>query len=465
MNSIPNAPGVYILVFYLSQTTTITFNRKSSQHSFPSGWYVYVGSARGPGGLSRRVARHQRRNADGKRMHWNVDYFRELAPIVEVWYSYTRSEQMEHEWAQSSARMYGARVPVAGFGANDCGQGCDAHFFYFSQRPFVAGFRAVLGSKRQESPEVFVSFSDDAWCDADEAESSVLSQYLRGRPFQERRRHAIHGSKIGATDWKSLAKGTPARELMESVAVDSEMSFDQLKAAAELADAADTIVSNCGEEAILAMLYSRRPQSVNAILKLSRKSREVQRHRVLAVLDPNSRAWSLAPQGREQIVDTMNFGKIISRLDRARGVIERSRELLGSCELDSRHKEWIVGVEATICQIETAVKVHKRGVAQLGVRDAHCGKRTTSTPSKKMSLDRVPIQLLAAAGLLEKNVRDMPRSSYDLRPTPDQVKVVSRESTRIQRGCRCILETIRRDVRPLRPESAELHSRADSPRS
>jgi hypothetical protein len=53
MNSIPNAPGVYILVLYLSQTTAITFNRKSSRLSFPPGWYVYVGSARGPGGLTR----------------------------------------------------------------------------------------------------------------------------------------------------------------------------------------------------------------------------------------------------------------------------------------------------------------------------------------------------------------------------------------------------------------------------
>jgi Uri superfamily endonuclease len=465
MNSIRNETGIYALVMKLEKGQTITFDKKGTHQKFALGYYVYIGSARGPGGLKSRVRRHQNRRVDGKRMHWNVDYFRELAPIGEVWYSYTQSDQLEHDWAQSIARMYRASVPFAGFGTNDCGQGCDAHFFYFSERPFVAGFRAVLGPKRHKPPEVLVSFSDDASCGSVEVESPLLCQYLRGRRFQELRRHAIHGSKIGATGWKSLAKGKPARELMESIAVDSEIAFDQLKAAAELADAADTIVSNCGEEAIQAMFYSQRPQIATKILKLSRKSREVQRHRVFAVLDPNSRAWSLAPQGREQIVDTMNFDKIINRLDRARGVIERSRELLGNCLLDRRHKRWIAGVEATIRQVESVVKVHKRGVAQLGVREAQCGKRTTSTPSKKMSLDRVPIQLKAAAGLLEKNVRDMPRSSYDLRPTPDQVKVIGRETARIQRGCRCILEMIRRDVRPLRPERAELHSRADSARS
>jgi Uri superfamily endonuclease len=162
MNSIPNAPGVYILVLYLSQTTAITFNRKSSRHSFPPGWYVYVGSARGPGGLNRRVARHQRRNADGKRMHWNVDYFRELAPIVEVWYSYTRSEQMEHEWASAVSSMHGATVPVQGFGANDCRQCCPAHFFHFTERPATSLFRSRLRDLIAQQSNVFVEFADDA---------------------------------------------------------------------------------------------------------------------------------------------------------------------------------------------------------------------------------------------------------------------------------------------------------------
>lgn len=50
-------------------------------------------------------------------MHWNVDYFRELAPIGEVWYGYTQSEQMEHDWASAVSNMHGDTVPVQGFGA------------------------------------------------------------------------------------------------------------------------------------------------------------------------------------------------------------------------------------------------------------------------------------------------------------------------------------------------------------
>ncbi len=154
MNPIRNEAGVYALVMKLENERTIAFDRKGTRQKFAPGWYVYIGSARGPGGLRSRVNRHQNRRVDGKRMHWNVDYFREFAPIAEVWYGYTRRGRMEHDWAQSIGRMNRAGVPVAGFGANDCKQGCSAHFFYFSERPFVAGFRSILRSGRPKPPVV-----------------------------------------------------------------------------------------------------------------------------------------------------------------------------------------------------------------------------------------------------------------------------------------------------------------------
>lgn len=96
MLSLPQTSGVYILVFHLAKATSIAFDRKGTRHTFPPGWYLYVGSACGVGGLNRRLARHQRRISDGKRMHWNVDYYREHALLCELWYCETEDRRFEH---------------------------------------------------------------------------------------------------------------------------------------------------------------------------------------------------------------------------------------------------------------------------------------------------------------------------------------------------------------------------------
>ena len=63
MLSLPQTSGVYILVFHLAKATSIAFDRKGTRHTFPPGWYLYVGSACGVGGLNSRLAQHQRRIA------------------------------------------------------------------------------------------------------------------------------------------------------------------------------------------------------------------------------------------------------------------------------------------------------------------------------------------------------------------------------------------------------------------
>ena len=179
-------PGVYALLMHLDAECEFVFDRKGTQGLFSGGWYVYVGGARGSGGLKSRTDRHKRRPASGKRIHWNVDFFRERATICEMWFSYTRSARKEHEWAKSIARMRGASVPVAGFGANDCKQGCDAHFIHFAERLFVTGFRTVLLPKKH--PEVLVEFTDVGRLDQDQtmqhgksAPRATIVRYSRAR--------------------------------------------------------------------------------------------------------------------------------------------------------------------------------------------------------------------------------------------------------------------------------------------
>jgi Uri superfamily endonuclease len=88
------------------------------------GFYLYVGSALGPGGLLARVSRHCRGVA--KKQHWHIDYLHAHSKPVAVWYRYSR-RRLEHDWATVLVQMVGT-VPVEGFGCSDCN--CDAHLFF-----------------------------------------------------------------------------------------------------------------------------------------------------------------------------------------------------------------------------------------------------------------------------------------------------------------------------------------------
>ena len=71
--------GVYALLMRLSRRRKIVIG-KMGTFVFSPGWYVYLGSAHGSGGLAARTARHRRLNSQ-KRKHWNVDYLRPFAPV------------------------------------------------------------------------------------------------------------------------------------------------------------------------------------------------------------------------------------------------------------------------------------------------------------------------------------------------------------------------------------------------
>ncbi len=75
-----NVKGTYALVLVLDAETAIKVGRLATC-LFPAGCYLYAGSALG--GLFPRVRRHIQ---GGKRLHWHVDYLRQKARPVEVWY-------------------------------------------------------------------------------------------------------------------------------------------------------------------------------------------------------------------------------------------------------------------------------------------------------------------------------------------------------------------------------------------
>ena len=128
--------GTYALVLSCSRTEVVQIG-KLGPLELQRGFYVYVGSALGPGGVQARVAHHQRIS---RRPHWHIDYLRPHARIDRVWYSH-QGVRREHQWARAIGSLRRASVPLTGFGSSDCG--CISHLFFFTRRP---SFKEFAGS-------------------------------------------------------------------------------------------------------------------------------------------------------------------------------------------------------------------------------------------------------------------------------------------------------------------------------
>jgi Uri superfamily endonuclease len=121
-------PGTYALLLQHFEEHTVQVGRLGQIFLRP-GFYVYVGSALGPGGLPGRLKHHM---SSTTQPHWHIDYLRRQISLVEVWYRYGRTRR-EHMWAGLLNNVDGASVPLRRFGASDCT--CESHLFYFANRP------------------------------------------------------------------------------------------------------------------------------------------------------------------------------------------------------------------------------------------------------------------------------------------------------------------------------------------
>jgi len=133
-------PGTYALVFSGSIKKPVTIGKLGTIFLEP-GFYVYVGSAFGPGGLKARITHHRRR---ARRPHWHMDYLRPALKLCEIWYTYDRTRR-EHQWARIHAQTRGARLPLPGFGSADCG--CPTHLFFYPSQPSGGHFRRKIRAK------------------------------------------------------------------------------------------------------------------------------------------------------------------------------------------------------------------------------------------------------------------------------------------------------------------------------
>jgi Uri superfamily endonuclease len=134
---LPAKPGAYALLLWLPDDCTLQIGRLG-KFEFYAGWYVYLGSAHGPGGLRARLNRHLTGSGS---QHWHIDALRRRAQPLIALYCLEKSsylpktrqgmKPLECAWSQTLVSQPGAVIPAAGFGSSDCRNGCPAHLVYF----------------------------------------------------------------------------------------------------------------------------------------------------------------------------------------------------------------------------------------------------------------------------------------------------------------------------------------------
>jgi len=139
--------GTYILILRLGKPARMRIG-KLGVAEFNRGFYAYVGSSFGPGGLGGRINRHQKVK---KPCHWHIDYLRRRCQLTDIW-TMVSPVRREHDWARVLAETKGASIPIPGFGSSDCN--CFSHLVYFESALTLAIFRKNLDSLFPDDPVV-----------------------------------------------------------------------------------------------------------------------------------------------------------------------------------------------------------------------------------------------------------------------------------------------------------------------
>ncbi len=116
---LPRAPGAYLLLIGLARPLPLKLPSLPSA-VLPAGWYLYGGSARGPGGIRARLSRHLARHG---RLHWHVDHLTAAAASLR---GFPVPGGDECALLRDVYRRAAVEIPVPGFGSSDCRR-CKSH--------------------------------------------------------------------------------------------------------------------------------------------------------------------------------------------------------------------------------------------------------------------------------------------------------------------------------------------------
>ncbi|MBB4305445.1 Uri superfamily endonuclease [Rhodobium orientis] len=115
---LPRVPGAYVLVLGLAEPAALP--ARFGEATLPPGWYLYCGSARGPGGIAARLARHLRRE---KTLRWHIDTLTVAAAGTAA---IAVPDGDECALVAKLSESGNIDVPVPGFGSTDC-RTCASH--------------------------------------------------------------------------------------------------------------------------------------------------------------------------------------------------------------------------------------------------------------------------------------------------------------------------------------------------
>ncbi len=126
-DGVTREPGAYLILLNTAHTITLPITTLAATE-IPKGHYIYAGSARGPGGLRARIARHLRR---GKRRHWHIDHLTENADTLAA---FPIPGSNECALVQTLVMCPQYHHPLPGFGSSDCPR-CVSHLLQVGTAP------------------------------------------------------------------------------------------------------------------------------------------------------------------------------------------------------------------------------------------------------------------------------------------------------------------------------------------
>lgn len=321
--------GTYVLRLKVRKETQITLGRfgRGEAITFPRGNYLYVGSAlaeRGATTLARRLLRHATRSGDRKehaiatdlisrlqqlsllkgdiernrrkRLAWHVDYLLDCKEVDLIGiYAIQAQDRIESRLAELLEDDLVTSIVKKGIGATDVPGNThllrvDADEIWWRLLPL-----------RMQSLVTHTATSD------------IVEGYLRGR-------HCLPLGHADSSERVSFARGTVGHQKISHVSETLGVAVAELKKDAQFAVAVETLVRNCGDDAVQAIFFSRFPQSRKSVEMIARTSVDRQRYRVDGVLSESFR--SVGPQSDDAVYDTVRFSEVISRLGRAAGLLK-----------------------------------------------------------------------------------------------------------------------------------------------
>ncbi|MEM1509811.1 MAG: GIY-YIG nuclease family protein [Thermofilaceae archaeon] len=121
---LPVVPGVYALVIIV--LNEIELKTRRFELRLRPGCYVYIGSARGPGGLAARISRHLKLN---KKVRWHIDHLTTKSVAIHyIVFSFNISTECP---LTPQLELLGFKHCVKGFGNTDCKARCTSHLLRF----------------------------------------------------------------------------------------------------------------------------------------------------------------------------------------------------------------------------------------------------------------------------------------------------------------------------------------------